>query len=74
MMQRRMLNQYLLGGLFLHGCASPTESMILKDTALRLNPAIRPIEREEKRLFDNSNPEIVKRDITTCKKNQQSSI
>ena len=52
----------------MHGCASPTESMILKDAALRLNPAIQPIEREEKRLFDNSNPEIVKWDITTCKK------
>ena len=67
MMQRRMLNQYFLGGLFLHGCASPTESMILKDAALRLNPAIQPIERKEKRLFDNSNPEIVKWDITVCR-------
>ena len=67
MMQRRMLNQYLPGGLFLHGCASPTESMILKDAALRLNPAIQPIERKEKRLFDNSNPDIVKWDITNCR-------
>lgn len=65
-MQRKDFIKYGAGFLLIPGCSSQKDTYILKDVILRANPAILPTEREEKRIFDNSNSEFVKWGITLC--------
>lgn len=60
-----------MGTLLLQGCASSKTDDFLRDSLLRANPAILPREMEEKKIFDNSNPELIKWDISVCRKKNQ---
>lgn len=66
-MERRAFVKYGAGVLLFPAYSLAKDADFSNDALLRTNLAVLPVEREEKRIFDNSNPEKVKWDTTVCK-------